>query len=116
MKIQTIRPVRSLFPSDFIKPSRNKTRRGLTRFESPLKNTAGENAEYDPRSRSYNPLSGKVEVVQNKRVAVVRNKGKAGFHAIGFGPFKGTFADFKPALKAAGYTHTKFIGQIKPIE
>jgi hypothetical protein len=115
MKLQTIREVRSLWPSDFIKPSKNKTRQGMTRFQSPLGNTVGENKEYDPRVRTYNPLSGKLEVVTNKRVALVRNKGKNGFHAVGFGPFKGTFAEFKPALKAAGYTHTKFIGKISAI-
>lgn len=115
MKIQTIRPVRSLFPSDFIKPSKNKTRRGMTMFKSPLGNTMGENKEYDPRRFSYNPLSERMEVVHNRRIAVVRNKGKGNFHAIGFGPFKGTFPEFKTALKAAGYTHTKFIGKIGAI-
>ena len=115
MKIPYIKPVRSLALDTIFKPSKNKTRRGLTKFVSKLDQMTG-NDRFEPRNSTYNVLTKKFETVVNRRIAVVKSKGKGRFHAIGFGPFEGTFDALRNALAGAGFTHTKFINNIKPVK
>jgi hypothetical protein len=107
MKIPSIRPVRSIALDTIFKPSRNKTRRGLNPFKSKLEAISGLNRK-DIRPTTYN--------LATRRIALVRTKGKAKFHAVGFGEFSGSFPAFKIELKRAGYTGIRMFGKVSNLD
>ena len=110
MKLQEIRPVRSICLESIFKRHNPKSRTGLSPFRSKLKEITGEN-RHDPRRIDYNVLTGKFEQVINKRVTFARTKSKNRFHAVGIGEFSGTFSEFKDAMKAAGFTAYRMFGK-----
>lgn len=113
MKLQTIRPVRSLCLETIFTPTRNKTRRGMHPFKSKLEQITGESRGYDPRTFNYNPLTKRDEIFDpNKRITLVKTKGKNRFHAVGLGEFKGTFAELKETMRSNGFSGYRFCGKV----